>query len=381
MRNDLALAKLILILALAALVAALANGTPILAAEEVEIDVDPARGPVGTEVDIDGDDFPAETAVVLCFKTKDNKVAETETDERGRFRASFEVTEYPVGVYCVWALSAGAEGSSQFIVTPSIDVDTLSGSVGSNVTVSGTGFAAETSFSLYCASKKVDTGETDENGSFAERRFQVPAVPAGEQVIKVQDADKNADSARFTVHPSIQFSPVSGPAGSRVALRGDGFKAEDTLSIYFGNDKVAEAETDKEGSFADASFHIPHSCHGAHQVTAEDSNGNTASSSFSIHASIALKPTTRPVGSKIEITGTGFETNSHIVTVFDGERVGTYPSDDYGNFSGTFTVPAHPTGHYHNIQATDGSNKGSTEFTILAGASINPTEGHVGSRV
>jgi len=373
------------ILAVAAILALIIMPIPASAEETAKIELQPSKGPVGTKVHITGEGFEAETKIVISFKTKDNKLGEVDTDEEGCFDTCFTVEECPVGVYGVWAtgVSEGktVEASSLFTVVPEITLSKSSGYVGDEITVTGTGFAAEKAVTIYFDNAKVKVSKTNAKGTFGEFTLQIPKSYGGKHTIKAVDADKNSDSASFSIKQLISINPKSGPIGTKVTIGGTGFAAKKDITIYFDEDKVGESKTDAAGTFANVSFHIPRSYNGKHTIKAKDTDRNFDNAFFSTTQSISLNPKLRSVGTKVTISGTGFKANSDVITIFDGEQVASDSTDRNGSFTGTFIVPLRPNGIYYNIKASDGTNVAYADCTIGTSASLSKTSGHVGMKL
>jgi YVTN family beta-propeller protein len=117
--------------------------------------------------------------------------------------------------------------------------------------------------------------------------------------------------------------------------------------------------------------------------------GVSASASFIVPQSprLSLSPTSGTSGSSVAASGVGFAPNATISLTFDGTGVtSTCASGSSGSFPGptgtpcTFTVPSLPTGAY-NVSASDGTNASNASFSIVAGLSLTPSSGFVGSTV
>ncbi len=92
-----------------------------------------------------------------------------------------------------------------------------------------------------------------------------------------------------------------------------------------------------------------------------------------------------PVGTEVEVKGTGFGYREQITLYFNGEEVEPVDSiraNDVGTWTGTFIVPAASQG-VHEITAdgadTDKDDVITAEFRVMPGISIDPKEGTVGS--
>ncbi|HLB27633.1 MAG TPA: hypothetical protein VJK47_00320, partial [Dehalococcoidales bacterium] len=89
-------------------------------------------------------------------------------------------------------------------------------------------------------------------------------------------------------------------------------------------------------------------------------------SGFNIGSGIMLNPVTGPVGANVDITGSGFASNSPLKFLYDGKDIsasGTV-TDETGSFSASLTIPKSKAGIY-TIKVTDGQNNNSAAaFTM-----------------
>jgi len=167
------------------------------------------------------------------------------------------------------------------------------------------------------------------------------------------------------VGPSINLSPPSGTVGSPFTVTGTGFDPNGDVIIEFDGSSGTK-KSDNNGNFA-VTFGVPISTSGVHNVTA--SQGSiSASKPFTVISSIALNPTSGPVGTPVNITGTGFDPDSNVNLKFDSTSLSPSTTDNKGSFFALFTVPASANGP-HNVTATQGSNVASQSFTVTSSAS------------
>jgi YVTN family beta-propeller protein len=112
-----------------------------------------------------------------------------------------------------------------------------------------------------------------------------------------------------------------------------------------------------------------------------------ATATFNVTASLALSPSTGPIGSVVSASGTLFLANSTITFTVAGVSVASACSSDAaGDFPGssgtacTFTVPAGPNGP-ETVAATDGVNTANSTFVVKPGLTLSSSSGPVGSVV
>jgi hypothetical protein len=115
-------------------------------------------------------------------------------------------------------------GSASFKVTPAIAFNTTSGFVGASVTVSGSGFAANSAIQITYDGNAINTNgtvTTDASGNFS-KTIVIPKSLAGAHSVKVVDAQGNGGDASFSISntPPPIPNPVSPSDGQKVGLFG-----------------------------------------------------------------------------------------------------------------------------------------------------------------
>lgn len=81
-----------------------------------------------------------------------------------------------------------------------------------------------------------------------------------------------------------------------------------------------------------------------------------------VNVSISLSPPVGPVGTNVQVNGTGFAPASPITVSYDNASVASTISDGSGNFTASFAVPSSGVGP-HVVGATDGA--GNQSFTVF----------------
>lgn len=155
--------------------------------------------------------------------------------------------------------------------TPIISINPLSGVPGSNLTVTGSGFAAkESDINVTFDSNPVSAvSSADVNGVW-NSTFVIPASASGTHSIGAYGPiTKTISPITFFTKPGISLSDTSGPPGSSVTVTGTGFAANET-SIYItldGNWIRMISFADADGGWS-STFVIPASVSGALSIGA-----------------------------------------------------------------------------------------------------------------
>ena len=261
-------------------------------------------------------------------------------------------------------------------ITPQITISPTSGSVGSVVILTGSGFSGANTVAISFDNTQVTQAVTNANGSFGVN-FTVPDSTGGVHNITTNDGTFSR-SVAFTVLSSIKVSPTSANVGNGTTVSGTGFGSKVPIGVSFDNTLLATVTTDTVGSF-DANVTVPPSIAGNHTITCNDATF-VAKTSFSTIPSIMVSPVKGPMSAQVAVSGSGFAAGASITIRIDNNTLKNTTTDANGSFSDKFAVPQLGAGNY-NINATDGTNTTSAAFTIMASFSINPTTGHVGNNV
>ena len=249
-----------------------------------EVELSPDDGPVGTMITIDGIGFYAGGLVTFFYYDNGTQVElDTKTaDPRGESSYSFAIPESTAGNHRVMAQDAwGNWADANFRVIPSVTIEPVSGSIGDEVIVTGTGFGNQSRVTIYFNDDRVATSKTDKYGSL-EVAFAVPVMEAGTYNVEVEDRDGNKDKAEFTIAAGANFSPTMGNVGTTLTVSGVGFKASGTVTIKYDDILIATATANASGGFS-LNFEAPASIGGTHTITITDGD-NTIKHLFSMES-------------------------------------------------------------------------------------------------
>jgi hypothetical protein len=251
--------------------------------------VSPAEGPVGTNVTVEGHGFAKnETNIELMYYLNSTSQAVAQNisaDEDGWCNWTFLIPPSAKGSHKIDAKGANstltAVKDATFEVTPGISLDKLSGSVGENITMTGSGFAAnERDIKILFAGQEVSTDpldvRADDSGHWS-AAFQVPEMSKGTYNVTAQgEYTKKQDisALSFEIKPGLVLSPAEGHVDTDLTVTGHGFATNKDVIIKYDGSEKARTTTDNKGGFSGVTFPVPEGIHGAHQVTAEGAAGN-----------------------------------------------------------------------------------------------------------
>jgi len=345
-----------------------------------QITVSPNTVSVGDSINVIGSGFnPNQTAIITL---DDAQVGTALVTSTGTIDTSFTLAATSKGTHTVGArVGTGAAVTTTILVQSKVtNASPTSGSAGSIVTISGTGFTPGAA-DVNMDGTKIGSITVGNNGSFTNATVTIPVgTLSGTYALTVQ----GVSAGNFTVDPKLTLTPSSGSWGDKATIEGIGFSPQKaiTFSLLDANDKNYGITTDQntvvtknDGSFT-ATFEISALPKGQYTLRATDSDNNSGESQLTINTKInQLDPSTGIAEDLIGIVGTGFAANKPITITFGDQVASTTPSplstNDSGWFSALFTVPAMPAGNI-TITVSDGVNTATTTFTLKSSLEIDP---------
>ena len=275
------------------------------------------------------------------------------------------------------------------LALPEISLSSNSGSVGTEVTVSGTGFESfrGTEISIFFDNVEIAASPltVPESGAFT-ASFEVPDdIEPGTAYVKITTVIGGEVRKSFIVEePEIELDADEGVVGTVVTVEGRGFYAGGAVDLYYYRDgsrlNLGDETAGATGGFT-YTFSVPDSNAGEHRIKAEDALDNSAEASFEVTPTISLSSASGAIGDELSISGAGFASDSDLDIYFSSIKMAQDTANKYGSFEVTLRVPTIESGAY-DIEAEDNEdNKARAVFTVAAGATLNPTAGFVGAPV
>lgn len=261
------------------------------------------------------------------------------------------------------------------LAAPAITLSPTSGTVGTQITVSGENFdsyAGDPVHVYFVNNEVVGSPLTvPGNGKFT-HTFLVPdnAMP-GTALVSVRDQNGNQlAKADFVVpQPHITLDKGGGVIGTTVTISGNGFRAGQTVTFVYSDHTQIDLGSVPATPVGECSyvFAIPESTGKEHKVIATDQAGNTAQTVLSVIPTIVLDPVSGAIGESVKATGTGFGYKSRFTIDFEENQVKTDKTDGNGSFDVSFKVPDMALQTY-NVTISDAEgNTAVIAFTINAG--------------
>ncbi len=335
------------------------------------INIDPDDGTVGSEVEINGTGFgPSETISVEYDGQIIAYSGDDDTNSSGAFGDT--VIAIPPSVAGEHTITVADETPSasaevEFTVEAEITVSPDSGTAGTTVQISGTGFAGEVNVIINFNGQAANTGTTDAQGSFSVTIAPTITTP-GSYNIDADDGTNSASSSFEISTVTLTVTPPTGEAGTPVTVLGTGYLPNQFIIITFNDINVAPlTESNSNGAFA-AQFEVPISTPGTHTITASDGT-NTRDADFPITAPPAtgsISPVTSVttpgyVGSQLTLRGDGFTPSETIIITYAGTQLITATAGTDGRFSATIEVPESKGGE-HTVTVTGAVSSSSLEY-------------------
>jgi len=378
---------------------------PAYAASETIIP-DPAEGRVNDLIQIDGSGFRANSQLYFYFSSDvldigDNVLVDllnyegvgvADVDKGGNLVTphSFKIPEELDDgkgseivwndTYYIYATYRNEEyviAKTEFtVIQGEIETDPGSGTVGSDVIVSGEKMRPGKGITITFDDDEVDiiSGDTttDSGGVFSSA-IKIPESPAGSHIITAIDESVNRPETDFTVIPGITLEPPSQVIGGTIVIEGRGFARRSDIEVMLNKNKIATTpislHTNQGGSFT-ANVTVPYYAEytggesGSITVTARDESSNSASAAFNlagVPGEINLTPPTNQnfpghVGMYLTVNGLHFTPDSIVTVIYNAatDYTVTATADNNGSFSVRFDVPPSAGGE-HTVSATDGA--------------------------
>ena len=348
------------------------------------IAIDPNFGTAGTTVTVSGHGFGlSEKNVAVTFDGVISKSGIT-ADEKGSWSTSFPAPPSPRGARPIDASGDITKGSDvadkNFTVSPVVKMDPAGGGVGTQVTITATGFTtAEGGIKVLFSGKEVRSGITSEvNGSWS-TSFAVPPSTRGSHIVNVlgsTTAAKDVPDMIFTVAPSVTVSPVSGAVEDSIKVSGSGFANNETSIEVTFDGKTLERNllADDSGNWT-VDTKVPSCGSGPHSITATGRvtpATDITPATFTTQSVLTIVPRSGNVKDELRVTGTGFNAGKDYSISFDGNPVASGSVNESGTFQAMFKAPGGKSGSLPIVATDTKGSTASSTFTMETTAPETP---------
>ena len=304
------------------------------------------------------------------------------------------IAEYPkyllllaivVPLLALLVLSSPVHAAPVVALTPS------SGAVGTTMMISGTNFDSYKGdkVSIYFDDIEIPNSPltVPDTGIFTIQYIVPGDAEIGRHWVTVTpdgDPDNVLGKNFFVVEEAeIHLDVADGHVGTQVTISGYGFYADRTVTFYYYNivgEKLGTAVASSIGEL-EYSFIVPGSIAGIHKITAINNEGNSAETQFIVIPHTALNLSSGSPGEVLSITGTGFGHKCEAIIDFGTRPVASARTDEFGYFEVKFNIPSVYPGMYDVKSLDEYDNLDKVQFVATAGATLDISEGAIGTRL
>ncbi len=345
-----------LLVGLLALPSALADAGPTISS------FTPICGPVGTNVDVNGNNFQGATHVTF------NGVEASVSVQSGHLIKTTVPTGATTGKIVVVTDDGSATSADDFTVSSSCasaptisSFSPSSGQVGTSVTINGTGFTGATAVKF----GGVSAGTFSVNGAGTRITAIVPSGAVTGKITVTTPGGTVTSATNFTVTgaaaPTISsFSPTSGPVGTSVRINGTGLGG--ATAVRFNGVAAASFTVNAQGTRIDTK--VPSGATTG-RITVTTSGGTaTSATNFTVTSAApkisSFSPTSGRTGTAVTITGTAF---TGATAVRFGGVGASFAVNSATQIS--VTVPVGAVTGKISVTTPAGTGTSATTFTVL----------------
>ena len=227
-------------------------------------------------------DLDEGTDYVVAWSANDDGIdveIDDDIEHQGTWKEeiTFSIPEASQGEH--WVYAVGDENDNiadyhikgaPFEVSAGISSDVKSGVPGTEVTVSGSGFASEEKgIEIFFDGETIASGITADEDGYWKKTFKVPTTGAGTYSITVEGDDTNKsdlDELEFEIISTLSMTPTEGDIGTLINISGTGLPGNTPVTVKYDGTTVKSSTTDANGNLPAISFPATHT-QGTHQAS------------------------------------------------------------------------------------------------------------------
>ncbi|MEK7813081.1 MAG: hypothetical protein AAB296_04910, partial [Candidatus Desantisbacteria bacterium] len=357
--------------------------------------VNPLSGFVGEVITVEGRGYGNNETVQIDFGTHQT-ITTAIAGINGTFSVTFIINTQPAHTTVITAegLISGQRATTNiFQIEPRfITLTPCSGTVGTTITIEGTGYQGDKTIRIsFGSTVTITTTTSSTNGTFS-TTFIINTQPYSSQTItaRANNTPYEDSTTVFAITTSRYINPDSGNVGSTVSVYGAGYKASEELHIHFGTMITITTTTASiNGSFS-VTFMVNSQTYGTKQisVTGIDFSNTEFAGTYTIYPSLRyVAPTIGPVDTVVTIIAAGYSSGTVRIDFGSHNTITTATANGNGTFSITFIINSQP------MNAKDNGDKVitvagygpepfcTTVFDIYPKITLYPTSGHIETEV
>ena len=259
-------------------------------------------------------------------------------DSQGLWSTTFEVPNATAGIHTIKAsgssTSAGDVTQTKITLGAGLRIEPTSGAPGTVARVNGSGARSRERISVMVGNNLATVDVNASTQGVWSADLTIPTAPGGRLTIVASGSSGKGTSTSFTVTPVISVVKATGFPGSRLTLRGEGFKANESgIPISFGeNNIVGSASADPLGAWS-VEINIPLTAAGTYTVSVPGT-GSALRLLFSVTAGVSLSTGRAAPGETVTVVGSGFVSDEKDITLRLGDK--TVANGIIANADGTW---------------------------------------------
>jgi len=362
----------------------------------LNISVSPSTGSPRNKVTVSGSGFAPNETVDVFWDGSSTAAENGKADASGNVSITSSVPLMPTGSHPVKlkGRSSGRQGTAQFNVVQSVELNPTSGQGGTQVTVKGRGWDAGATVGIYwnrtgsSSGVRVCNVVASHTGSFTCSFVAPNATPERYPVVGVSGSRTASATFRVTGGQGASgstivasVSPESGSPRDYVTVTGTGFKSGETVEVRFNGSSTVEA-TGKADSNGRVSIRVrvPLMPNGARPIELRGtSSGSTGVVLFDVVEQLELSPTSGAAGSTFLIKGRGWNANSTVDIYWNrtgssaGQKICTITASNTGSFTCEVKVPSNASNGTFPLVGISGDLSASASFRVSGSVSGSET--------
>ncbi|PIP41842.1 hypothetical protein COX18_02265, partial [Candidatus Desantisbacteria bacterium CG23_combo_of_CG06-09_8_20_14_all_40_23] len=321
-----------------------ASGT-IMFKMNVNLIITPTAGTVGSTVYLTCTGYGNSEGVKIEFGTTYPMLSGSATTQ-GVFMAQFTINEQVVGPTSITAqgVTVKALFTQIFTIKPEIWVDPLDGTVGTIITVCGTGYGADEDVRVdFGQTKTINVSRTDVCGTFSVT-FTIDTQPIGPTTVICTGLNSGTSTdAIVTIKREITgVYPTFGSVGAIIMIAGTGYDAGEPIRIGFGTTgSITTTYASPMGSFS-ITFTIDTQFTGTKTITAYGLQSHAEYYGYCrVMPKITLvSPSSGTIGTPVYVTGNGYGNGEQVKLDFGTimSKASAWSATNVGIFSGWFNA-------------------------------------------